>query len=74
MPDGDPDASHDEVTAGGAGRTEKNNATDERSRVQCPNCCRLAFVTSRGMGLLFYECELCGTRGAAPDPHDEAEA
>jgi hypothetical protein len=32
--------------------------------VQCPNCCRLAPVVDRRMGLLFYECELCGTRGA----------
>lgn len=37
-------------------------------RVQCPNCCRLAFVTSRRMGLLFYRCELCETIGATPDP------
>jgi hypothetical protein len=37
-------------------------------KVQCPNCCRLAFVTSRGMGLLFYKCELCETVGATPDP------
>jgi hypothetical protein len=32
--------------------------------VQCPNCCRLAAVVDRRMGLLFYECELCGTTGA----------
>ena len=37
-------------------------------RVQCPNCCRLAPVTSRSMGLMFYRCELCLTIGAAPDP------
>jgi hypothetical protein len=37
-------------------------------RVQCPNCCRLAPVTSRRMGLMFYRCELCLTTGAAPDP------
>ena len=28
------------------------------TRVQCPNCCRLAYVVRRNMGLLFYECEL----------------
>jgi hypothetical protein len=41
-------------------------------RVQCPNCCRLAYVTRRSMGLLFYRCELCETLGATPDPdhHD----
>ena len=37
-------------------------------RIQCPNCCRLAFVTGRSMGLIFYRCELCETVGAAPDP------
>ena len=36
-------------------------------RVQCPNCCRLAFVVRRRMGLVFYKCELCGTVGATPD-------
>lgn len=38
-------------------------------KVQCPNCCRLAPVTSRSMGLLFYQCELCETVGATPDPN-----
>jgi hypothetical protein len=37
-------------------------------RVQCPNCCKLAYVTRRSAGLLFYRCELCLTVGAAPDP------
>ena len=36
-------------------------------KVQCPNCCRMARVTERRMGLLFFECELCGTVGATPD-------
>ena len=37
------------------------------TRLQCPNCCRLADVVRREMGLLFYECELCGTVGAVPE-------
>ena len=40
---------------------------DALTRVQCPNCCRLAFVVRRSMGLLFYRCELCGTVGAMPE-------
>ena len=36
-------------------------------RVQCPNCCKLAYVTRRSMGLLYYRCELCETVGATPD-------
>lgn len=36
-------------------------------RVQCPNCCRLAFIVRREMDLLFYRCELCGTAGATPE-------
>jgi hypothetical protein len=40
-------------------------------RVPCPNCCRTAPVTGRSMGLLFFQCELCETTGATPDP-DEA--
>ena len=39
-------------------------------RVQCSNCCRLAPITGRRMGLLFYECELCLTTGAVPDSGD----
>jgi hypothetical protein len=39
---------------------------EEPGRVQCPNCCRLAYVTRRSMGLLFYRCELCETVGATP--------
>ena len=41
-------------------------------RVQCPNCCRLAYVTRRATGLLFYRCELCLTVGAVPDPTPQA--
>lgn len=41
-------------------------ASDER--VPCPNCCRLAPVTGRHMGLIEYRCELCFTVGATPDP------
>jgi hypothetical protein len=40
------------------------------TRLQCPNCCRLACVVKRSMGLLFYECELCGTVGAIPEGTD----
>lgn len=39
-------------------------------KVQCPNCCRLARVTERRMGLLFFECELCETVGTTPDAED----
>jgi hypothetical protein len=39
----------------------------DATRLQCPNCCRLADVVRREMGLLFYECELCGTVGAVPE-------
>ena len=39
----------------------------ERDRVQCPNCCKLAPVIARQMGLLFYRCELCGAVGATPE-------
>ena len=39
-------------------------------RLQCPNCCKLAYVTRRSMGLLFYRCELCETVGATPDTTD----
>ena len=35
-------------------------------RVQCPNCCRLARVTSQRADLVFYACELCGSVGATP--------
>jgi hypothetical protein len=53
------------------GSNEDEASPDERdahavTRVQCPNCCRLADVVRRDMGLLFYECELCGTVGAVP--------
>jgi hypothetical protein len=41
-------------------------------KVQCPNCCRLAPVTSRSMGLLFYKCDLCEAVGATPDPSQTA--
>ena len=39
------------------------------AKVQCPNCCRLAPVTGRNLGLLFFRCELCGTSGATPEEH-----
>lgn len=40
----------------------------ETERVPCPNCCRLARVTTRRMGLLFFRCDLCETVGAIPAP------
>ena len=40
-------------------------------KVQCPNCCKLAPVTTRSMGLLFYRCGLCETVGAVPDPDSD---
>ena len=43
---------------------------EDLGRVQCPNCCRLAYVTRRSMGLLFYRCELCETVGATPTSDD----
>jgi hypothetical protein len=46
-------------------RAEEARST---GRVQCPNCCRMATVVRREMGLLFYECELCLTVGAIPEP------
>jgi hypothetical protein len=42
-------------------------------RVQCPNCCRLAFVVSREMGLLHYRCELCLYVGASAPEADEPQ-
>jgi hypothetical protein len=47
---------------------DTNPPTHPAGKVQCPNCCRLAPVVSRRMGLLFFECELCGSVGATPDP------
>ena len=38
--------------------------------VPCPNCCRRARIIRRDQGLLFYECELCLSVGAMPDPDD----
>ena len=35
-------------------------------RVQCPNCCQLAFVLRQEMGLLHYRCVLCLAVGAIP--------
>lgn len=59
-----------------AGPKEFGDAGDGESgqhanlgHVQCPNCCRLAYVTRRSVGLLFYRCELCETLGATPDPN-----
>ena len=46
--------------------------TRDRQRVQCPNCCKLAPVTARQMGLLFYRCELCGSVGATPETRETA--
>ena len=43
-------------------------------RIQCPNCCKLAYVTRRSMGLLFYRCELCETVGATPEIGDPPSA
>lgn len=50
-----------------SGSAEPDRAAPPPDRVQCSNCCRLAPVTARRMGLLFYECELCLTTGAVPD-------
>ena len=61
MPDNTPFA-WDENDA----RSDATDA-DALTRVQCPNCCRLAFVVRRRIGLLFYRCELCGTVGAIPE-------
>ncbi len=54
--------------AEGPGATPVHADKAHNDRVQCPNCCRLAPVTSRRMGLLFFECELCLTSGATPEP------
>ena len=56
-----------ENAAGTSGVPARAQAVD---KVQCPNCCRMARVTERRMGLLFFECELCGTVGATPDPEE----
>jgi hypothetical protein len=59
-----PDSKQFAADVGGpAGRDEHVDL----GRVQCPNCCRLAFVTRRSMGLLFYRCKLCETVGATPE-------
>ena len=48
---------------------EPPNAGEKAAdRFPCPNCCRLAHVTGRRMGLIFYRCDLCDTVGAAPEP------
>ncbi len=49
-----------------------NDGANTIDKVQCPNCCRMAPVTERKMGLLFFECELCGTTGAVPERTDPA--
>lgn len=40
-------------------------------RLQCPNCCQLAFVVRREAGLLHYECALCRAVGACPEEAGE---
>jgi hypothetical protein len=45
----------------------RRDAESDLGRVQCPNCCKLAYVVRRSMGLLFYRCELCETVGATPE-------
>jgi hypothetical protein len=62
------DRTHDEPESPAAQPADGDPPNADR--VQCPNCCRLASVTSRRMGLLFYRCELCETIGAVPDPAD----
>jgi hypothetical protein len=59
-----------EFAADPDGRSEHDGHAD-LGRVQCPNCCRLAYVTRRSMGLLFYRCELCETVGATPETNDD---
>ena len=49
---------------------QRPEARDVSPSVQCPNCCKLAPVTARQMGLLFYCCELCGSVGATPEPQE----
>jgi hypothetical protein len=63
MADDVPHGSNDNGAAPGEDDAHDAHAV---TRVQCPNCCRLADVVRRDMGLLFYECELCGTVGAVP--------
>jgi hypothetical protein len=50
-----------------AARADEHVEDTDLGRVQCPNCCKLAYVTRRSMGLIFYRCELCETVGATPD-------
>jgi hypothetical protein len=50
-----------------SGPEDRDLKEDGHTRVQCPNCCRLAPVIRREMGLLFYRCELCLTVGAVPE-------
>lgn len=64
-------------SSGGENREAPPETSDERPKtrevspsVQCPNCCKLAPVTARQMGLLFYRCELCGSVGATPEPQE----
>lgn len=51
-------------------KDQRPETRDDRARLQCPNCCQLAPVTARRMGLLFYRCELCGSVGATPEPQE----
>jgi hypothetical protein len=63
-----------EISDPGEFGTDPSEVSNERAdlgRVQCPNCCKLAYVTRRSLGLLFYRCELCETVGATPETTDE---
>ena len=64
-----PEALDPNEFAAGDGQSDHTEDAD-LGRVQCPNCCRLAYVTRRSMGLLFYRCELCETVGATPTSDD----
>lgn len=58
----------DEIEGTAGTRGAPAGARHSVEKVQCPNCCRMAPVTERRMGLLFFRCELCETVGATPDP------
>jgi hypothetical protein len=66
----DPEIPDSKQFTGDADGPSETNEEVDLGRVQCPNCCRLAFVTRRSMGLLFYRCELCETVGAIPETND----
>ena len=54
-----------------AARADEHVEDTDLGREQCPNCCKLASVTRRSMGLLFYRCELCETVGAIRGTSDD---